>query len=499
MCTGLNRDPRSIYTDTKIATEWYTIERILRKRVREEQVEYLIKWKGYEFDQSSWEPAANIPANEIENWETVKRVNQPRWDRTGQAPQNADTKRSPSKADEWSDDDQEEAPAVAFSNSKFAEALGLQKSASLATVKGRKAVLSASQSSVKRASQQLPTPGSSESDMEPSAVSQNKLRYSSVAMYRSPLPKADDEEQQQYNRTEQVEQLRAMSTLMDQDYSNGAGDNLFAANKPINKSTSLPIPQNWGPGIAALGPTETPMTRKSKSLTEDSLNMLNMPLSVSANDRATAKHASSQLASSQPLQKSSKQKQKQKQKQSQQSKQPPRSPYRSQIVQSSQSQTFRSPFSGSGALASSSAGSSASQIRSSPVRNTGSVNKISQARPSPFRDRAGASGSSPYQKSAGAFPSPSRGLSFGGFGVGGGSAAKRKAMASNGSANKRAKARAYSVGSDDEDDATKALFTRVKASPVVRLKKESSVPQAEAMTERQKEVLEEQQLSRTLF
>jgi hypothetical protein len=483
--------------------EWYTVEKILRKRVRDDQVEYLIKWEGYDLNASTWEPAEGIPAKEIRSWETVKRVSQPRWDRLSQITQKNDAARLPEKrqaqaSDAWSDEEQEEEPSASFSNSTLAEKLGLQKKN--AAPHGGKALLSASQSTFEKDPNPVKSGSpTSESDVEPLMRSQNKLRYSSASMYRSPLAKLDDAEDQEQKRSDHFEQLRAMSTRMDED-GLGQGNDSFAtkiqsAMSTSVMSTSLPIPKNWGPNTApTTAPrsqmaaavdalpfaTETPLNnRKSKSLTGSSASM---PHTVAANDRTASKTMASEH-DSQLLKKP---------RQKQQPKQPPRSPYRKPTTAPQLSN--RSPYRSKGGAA---ASSSTSARDKSPVRNIAGVNRISQRSiKSPFRNRAG---TSPYQKPAAAFPSPIKGLSLGfGFGSGGSSAAKRKALG-GGSANKRAKPRAYSVGSDDEDN-TAALFKRVKASPDIRKKQAlQKSPAPDVMTERQKEALEEQQLPRTLF
>ena len=38
----------------------YTIERILKRRYRLDQLEYLVKWEGYRESESTWEPIANL-------------------------------------------------------------------------------------------------------------------------------------------------------------------------------------------------------------------------------------------------------------------------------------------------------------------------------------------------------------------------------------------------------------------------------------------------------
>ena len=47
----------------------YIIERIVAKRRREERTEYLVNWAGYKPEEATWEPAANIPAWLLEDFE----------------------------------------------------------------------------------------------------------------------------------------------------------------------------------------------------------------------------------------------------------------------------------------------------------------------------------------------------------------------------------------------------------------------------------------------
>jgi hypothetical protein len=48
----------------------YEVEEILAKRYRKGQTEYHVRWKGYEEDDDTWEPTANLHCPEI-----VKRFN----------------------------------------------------------------------------------------------------------------------------------------------------------------------------------------------------------------------------------------------------------------------------------------------------------------------------------------------------------------------------------------------------------------------------------------
>ena len=38
--------------------EEYEVEKILKKRVKKDKLEYFVKWKN--FDETSWEPLANL-------------------------------------------------------------------------------------------------------------------------------------------------------------------------------------------------------------------------------------------------------------------------------------------------------------------------------------------------------------------------------------------------------------------------------------------------------
>ena len=47
----------------------HIIKRLVAKRRREEKMEYLVNWAGYRPEEATWEPAANIPAWLLEDFE----------------------------------------------------------------------------------------------------------------------------------------------------------------------------------------------------------------------------------------------------------------------------------------------------------------------------------------------------------------------------------------------------------------------------------------------
>jgi chromodomain-containing protein len=38
----------------------YEVERILQKRVRKGKTQYLVKWKGYDYSENTWEPTEHL-------------------------------------------------------------------------------------------------------------------------------------------------------------------------------------------------------------------------------------------------------------------------------------------------------------------------------------------------------------------------------------------------------------------------------------------------------
>ena len=46
------------YEQSVDTEEEYEVEKILKKRVKKDKLEYFVKWKN--FDETSWEPLANL-------------------------------------------------------------------------------------------------------------------------------------------------------------------------------------------------------------------------------------------------------------------------------------------------------------------------------------------------------------------------------------------------------------------------------------------------------
>ena len=55
---SLTKNPETQKDET--AHEEYEVEHILSKRIVNSQTEYLIKWKGYDEDENTWEPTVNL-------------------------------------------------------------------------------------------------------------------------------------------------------------------------------------------------------------------------------------------------------------------------------------------------------------------------------------------------------------------------------------------------------------------------------------------------------
>jgi len=45
--------------------QFYPVEQILKKRIRNNKVEYLLKWNGYNRSENSWEPIDNLHCDEL--------------------------------------------------------------------------------------------------------------------------------------------------------------------------------------------------------------------------------------------------------------------------------------------------------------------------------------------------------------------------------------------------------------------------------------------------
>jgi Chromo (CHRromatin Organisation MOdifier) domain len=52
-------------TSDEDLTEEYEVEKILDKRIKKGVTEYLIRWKGYESEEDTWEPTNNLNCHEI--------------------------------------------------------------------------------------------------------------------------------------------------------------------------------------------------------------------------------------------------------------------------------------------------------------------------------------------------------------------------------------------------------------------------------------------------
>ena len=68
----------SKFADLIMSDEEYEVEKVLDKRVKKGQVEYLVKWKNYDDpDDNTWEPADNLAECQHlvdEFWTFVNRV-----------------------------------------------------------------------------------------------------------------------------------------------------------------------------------------------------------------------------------------------------------------------------------------------------------------------------------------------------------------------------------------------------------------------------------------
>ncbi|XP_037030043.1 chromodomain helicase hrp3-like isoform X2 [Bradysia coprophila] len=51
--------------------KYYRVEKVLGRRIRKGEVEYLIKWKGYRKDHNTWEPSSNLDEKLVEEIDKI--------------------------------------------------------------------------------------------------------------------------------------------------------------------------------------------------------------------------------------------------------------------------------------------------------------------------------------------------------------------------------------------------------------------------------------------
>ncbi|KAK6743550.1 hypothetical protein RB195_010679 [Necator americanus] len=84
--------------------EEFIVEKILGKRTRKGEVEYLIKWKGYRLDDSTWEPAKQCNCESlIEEFERSQETGSPQKSRKRKNAQGDDEKALPKLSDNAKD------------------------------------------------------------------------------------------------------------------------------------------------------------------------------------------------------------------------------------------------------------------------------------------------------------------------------------------------------------------------------------------------------------